>query len=549
MSKKQDRLRSFLYKDTIEKTLLMQLNNSISSSWKAFSEVCQDSDSSFSASAKKFLKNSNNYLFNSGTNDIIYKERQELLDIGISDFEDELYFGNLSVYLGDFTSAALGYDNAINQLMQPNNEHENANIDYVQRYLISICLSHFHLYDKFLTIFPNDFSNELPITVLPDALFRLAIVLSKTKRYSASIKVLKNLFNMTQHRISKDKIALQLSECYLQLGMYTDGIKLLEPFATNDSLDIATQLCFLMLLTDDTYYADNAMRIASCFPLLSQSFSLQYVTLRLMWKRNAIKDAISLVSNILYMNPKHSPTWCTLGLIYTCNGQLNDALKAFGMAINHNTNMIEAWANFGAILELNPALGDPIAFYKQGIMKTSFDTYFRIRIDILQKNIERKPTMSEPNDREYFQTPAFEQAEMFLLSEPKIPPQVVTHKEIKEEPEKVTFSHPKFSFHPTVAINIKPVEEILRQDLTGTASEDENLVQNRAYKKEMEPKSQNEESEVNETTKTETETTTENQTTTDDNTEDIDEKNEINQEADDERVDNEELTSAQETEK
>ena len=535
MDGKHSRLNSFLYNDSdIERNLIAKLQGIVTECWESFNEICQDKNSQFASITEKNYNQSKNNMFGTAKDDPINEERAELIQNGISTLADHLYYGNLSVYLGDFFAASLAYHEALKM--------EDEDFSDIQRYLFLVVLTYYHLYDKALNIFPEIY-DSLPKEIMPDAMFRVGIALRCSERVHASLQVFTQLFGIRQQIISKTKIALQISECYLQLGKYNEGIKVLEPYHIPDSLETATQLCFLMLLTDETNFADNAIRIATSYPLLSQSISLQYVAVRLMWKRNSTKEAISLISNILYVRPNHSPTWVTLGLIYTCNGQLQDALKAFGMAIRYEPSMIEAWANFGAILELDPSLGDPIAFYKQAITKTKSEIHFKTRIELIEKNIERKPTMIEPNDREYFETPGKEQAMTYLMSTPEIPPKLVSKKNLSTSSKNRHSNDKPLIVFPI--IDYLPTADNKASSENQTNPQGENDLIAKDGKNEEKSSNTEEKSAPQEY---ETTTTDDNETETHDTTtEDVDSglnSSALNQEADDERNDNEDTTSA-----
>ena len=421
----ENRLISFLSKDSRAKELASVLNSTCTSTWFEISEICEKAGSQFLAESKANLERESIFILNEQTANDAAKERAKIQEEGLENEEKLINFGNLSVFLGDFFSASLAYNNILK-------ESNFLNFSVFQKYLFSIVFSYYGIYDKLIQLLETDYK-LLPAEIYPDAATRLGLALRFEKRINASLSILTQLYDTQQTVISPNFLALQISETYIQLGKYAEGVKILERFQNSLSLDSVIQYCFLMLLTDEEVCADTAIRLASNYPYLSQSTQLQYITARLMWKRNAVKDAIPLITSIISNGAADCNTWCTLGMIYTGNGQVEDAIKAFGMAINCNPNLIEAWANIGALLELDNNFGDALEFYKGAQKKTNDIPFFQTRIDLLEKGIVHKPTMIEPNDKEYFESPGKIQAKKFMASTPDIPYELINFKPKQED--------------------------------------------------------------------------------------------------------------------
>ena len=420
-----NRLVSFLSGDSMAKELASALNSSCVSAWSEISDICQKTDSQFLVESKINHERASFSFLNETMINEATKERAKIKEEGLENEENLISFGNLSVFLGDFLAASLAFSDVLKK-------SNFSDFSSFQKYLFSVVFSYYNIYDKTLQLLEHDYK-LLPAEIYPDAATRFGLALRFEKRLNASLSVLTQVYDMQQTIISQNFLALQISETYLQLGKYVEGIRVLERFQNSLSLDSVIQYCFLMLLTDDEVCADNAIRLASNFPYLSQSIPLQYLTVRLMWKRNTIKDAIPLMSSIISNGTTDCKAWCTLGMIYTSNGQIEDAIKAFGMAVNCNPNMIEAWANIGALLELDHNLGDALEFYKKAQKKTNSPLFFQTRIDLLEKGIEHRPTMIEPNDKDYFDSPGKIQAKKFMSDTPKIPFELINFKPNPED--------------------------------------------------------------------------------------------------------------------
>lgn len=390
--------------------LLENINKELVDMWSNFDDFCKNHDSIYGIFSEMNLKAAQNSLFIINSDNETYRLREELLKNQISNYQDHIKFGNLSFLLGDLFSALLGYSFCLSNL-----DNESA----FQKYLIAVCFTHFHMFDKALNLLET-ITNHLPVEVQHDALIRIALCHRYQKRYRSSLELFLRLSTVVTGR-GKLSMAIEVAESYLLLGKYEEGIKFLQKYENEKTVDIIIELCYLMYLTEDISNCDSALAIALTSHYYPISASLQYVSIRLMWKRNHIFEALQSIKNSLEKNPKHAEIWCTLGLIYANNGQLNEAYNAFQKAIIFRPTMVEAWANVGALLELTKAPQDAIKLYEKAIKVTKAEIYFRSRINDLENGNKRIPMFVELNDIDYFVTPGKEIDMEFLQRAPAIP--------------------------------------------------------------------------------------------------------------------------------
>ena len=331
--------------------------------------------------------------------------------------ENFLAAGNYSLFLHDFYSAILAY---CHFLYNMNDEYS---FDDAQKYLFAVTFLHFGSYQTSLNLL-SSISDRLNEPYNCDAIFRMGIASLKLQKYADAIR----LFNLIKNKkipwISQNDIVVLQSHAYFLNDDLSNAISTIEKI---DKLSpgVVQQKCFLYLFISDMKKIDKAIELLKYHEATKYSPYLQYLKGRLFYKHSQFREAFEPLSKAISMKEDEALFWCALGNLYFRASQTQEAALCYNKAIFYDPEMIEAWNNYGAMLELDSSLGDPKDFYATACKKGG--------IPIQREAMKRKkllqsvktaliPQIMEPNDRLRFEMPGEMIVNIYINEPPRFSP-------------------------------------------------------------------------------------------------------------------------------
>jgi tetratricopeptide (TPR) repeat protein len=197
------------------------------------------------------------------------------------------------------------------------------------------------------------------------------------EKYSAALELLDYIENLTPH---DEEISLQRANIASKKNNHKDSIahlhKALE--LSEDPLEIWNLLGMEHLLAEE--YEDASYFFRNCISDNPQDYSSMYNLLYAYEQLNKIEDAITVLNEVLEVDPYSEVAWHQLGLVLAKKGRQKEALSAFDFAIISDDAFTGAYIEKGKLLEqmgrFNEALNnyevvlntnDPSAFVYQCI--------------------------------------------------------------------------------------------------------------------------------------------------------------------------------------
>ncbi|OHS92933.1 hypothetical protein TRFO_40726 [Tritrichomonas foetus] len=368
-------------------------------------EVYQQLESASSSSDNNILKEKiksasdkvANGLFCNQSKSEIISLRSELLAKSDKDLSDCLKIGNISLYLGDFYTAYTFFAASLS--------HENE-LDCGQKYLISIVLIRYSLFQAAFELLEPVVDN-LKEPFYSDAQFRLGIVCTKLNRYSEAIAAFSKAENKQIPWISEtDNIVLQSHALFL-MNDINEAINFIEKLKIA-TCEVLEQKGFMYLLSNDGRKNERGLILLSNEKSAQNSPYYYYLLARLFFKKGHINRAFESLNTAISKKDDEPLFWCALGNIYFRSTQLQEASLCYAKAMLFDKSMVEAWVNYGATLELDPYIGDPVKFYENAYAEGSIPIKREaLKRKELVKNVKKAliPQIMEPNDREHFRAP------------------------------------------------------------------------------------------------------------------------------------------------
>ena len=365
----------------------------------AIREACKRSQQSI------FLKEANN-------NEIL-EYRQQLISKEPKDINDYLKIGNISLYLYDYYTSSIYYSLSLPQINYFNQG---------QIYFICVTLMHYGSFQTALSILAP-ISDHLKEPFNLDAHYRCGIMNLKLLNYKAAIEEFQKIKPANKIPwVCEYDITLLISHAYYLLDDIDTAIRVIE--SAQDLLPgILQQRCFLYLISNDNAKMDEGLKLLFSHIATGRSHDLLYLQSRLYYKRGHIKEAFSSMNFEINLKNDDPLFWLSMGNIYFLSTQLQEASLCYNRAMMHDKNLLEAWINYGATLELDPSIGDPMKFYQ----KASDEGNLPIKREALKRKkliqglntSSLIPRVMEPNDKNMFRNAADMIISIYLNERPE----------------------------------------------------------------------------------------------------------------------------------
>ena len=311
--------------------------------------------------------------------------RDQLLATEPKTWEVKLRLGNVSLFLYDFYTASLCYSDVL---------AEDVELSAGEVYLISIVMTHFHCWKGVIDLL-QPIVHDLGVPYRSDAFFRLGIAYKQTNQYVRALECFQNSYARPPMWVTGFDIAVEISDVYFAQGNLKYACSQIES-VTSRTPAVVQQQAFIYLCSDDSVKMDMGISMLSEYEATGLSVDLLYLKGRLLYKRGRIKEAFHVLYSVIAMDQSHALAWCALGNIYMRMSQLADAIMCYERAITCDRDMIEAWMNFSACIEIDPQIREQ---HKAFIM--SFDNP-PLRVKQMRRRCDEPyvPLIVEPNDRD-----------------------------------------------------------------------------------------------------------------------------------------------------
>lgn len=349
--------------------------------------------------------------------------RNELLSKEPRDINDYLQIGNISLYLYDFLTSSVYFSLVLPQINFLNQG---------QLYMICITLMHYQTFQTALSIL-SPIADHIQEPYRWDAHYRCGIMYLKLLNYEAAIKE----FNMVKEAekipwVTVYDVIILLSHVYFLKDSIDIAISVIE---SADKLlpGVLQQRCFLYLISNNQIKMEEGLNILHEHRATSNYPYLLYLQSRLYYKRGYNKEAFNAMAFAIKLKDDDPLYWLAMGNIYFISTQLHEASMCYNRAIMYDKDMIEAWINYGATLELDPSIGDALKFYQRA--------YDEGNLPIKREVLKRKkiieglntssliPRIMEPNDKFMFKNAADMVISIYLNEIPKLLPEIVKNPE------------------------------------------------------------------------------------------------------------------------
>lgn len=335
------------------------------------------------------------YIDNKNSNDELLQLRQELLQKDNKEVNDYLLIGNLSLYLYDYFTSFNAYSCCLSQV---------STFNYGQIYLIALTLIH---YESYLSALPllSSIVQHLKPPFLQDAHFRLGILYAQQLDYKKAIFELQSFVPDSIPWVSAQDVILLISQTSYLMNDLTSAIRRIET-CTTITPAILQHICFLYLLSNQTRKFESGISLLNNHVATKHSPYLLYLRSRLYHKKGQINEAFESMKTAISMKDDEPLFWLAMGNIYFITQQFKEAAGCYHQSMVLDETMAEAWINYGATLEFDPSIGDPMAFYQRAIAE--------LKIPERQNLVKRKnlieslgkpaiiPQIMEPNDKKLF---------------------------------------------------------------------------------------------------------------------------------------------------
>jgi tetratricopeptide (TPR) repeat protein len=347
--------------------------------------------------------------------DQLIHRRNALLTLPHKTPTDLIRLATISVIVSDFYSAALCYTDL---LAQPND------LSIGQRYLASIVLTHFRSWATLVTVL-SPVVEHLALSHRADGYFRLGVAYKHLRRFDESASAFRICQNYPPSTFSKSDVIIELSHVYYLQGNLNVALSVFERGSLWTPAAIQQQ-AFLLLISDEYGKFEMGRQLLTNYKFTNRSSHLQYLRGRFLYKLDFQLDAWHAFCDVLRLDPEWPLGWCAIGNVYVRMGQLLEAAQSYVRAIMVNKDMIEAWLNYAAVIELDPEIRS---------LMGNFETKFpKMPVTIEVSNGRGiVPTIVEPNDKDRFPAAATLIDDLFAMELPVIPTGVVDHDSLLTE--------------------------------------------------------------------------------------------------------------------
>jgi tetratricopeptide (TPR) repeat protein len=333
--------------------------------------------------------------------------RDQLLSQSDKSDSDLLRLATLSVLFADFYTASLCYSDLF---------AHSVDLSIGQRYLASIVLTHFKSWSTIISLIAP-VADQLALPHRLDAYFRIGLSHKHLRQYDQAIIAFRHCQDHPPPLLSKSDLAVEVSHTYLLQGNLSAGLAQFDHGAIWTPALIQQQ-AFLCMISDDPAKIELGGQLLSNYRGTKASANLLYLHGRLLYKRELPREAWEALSNAIQLDPERPLFWCALGNVYVRIGQLREAIDCYVRAITLDSDMIEAWLNYAAVLELSPELREQMQ---------DFEAHFPDRpvTGAVRTGRDRLPTIIEPNDRARFPTAADLVEQVFMGEVPELRDEIV----------------------------------------------------------------------------------------------------------------------------
>jgi tetratricopeptide (TPR) repeat protein len=318
---------------------------------------------------------------------------------------DLIRLATMSLRLCDFYTASLCYSDLFAR---------SAELSEGQKYLASIVLTRLKSWPTIISIL-NNVADRLVVPYRLDAHFRLALAYKYTRRYEDAHRSLRICQNQPPPLLSKTDITVELSHvCFLE-GNMGAALTLFDRGAVWTPA-LVHQQSFLCLISDDPAKLQIGRQLLVNYKASAMSANLLYLRGRILYKLDDMREAWESLEESLQIDPESSIGWCALGNVYVRLEQLQEAIQCYTRAITFDHDMLEAWLNYAAVIELCPELRE---------QTRSFEAQFPDMPVTIRPGRDRLATIVEPNDRDRFPPAALLVEDIYLGEMPALAPEIL----------------------------------------------------------------------------------------------------------------------------
>jgi tetratricopeptide (TPR) repeat protein len=250
-----------------------------------------------------------------------------------------------------------------------------------------------------------------------DGHFRLALAYRHLKRFDEAVSSLRVCQTAPPAPLSRTDIVLELSHVHFLQGNLAAAITVFDR-GPNCPPALLQQQAFLCLISDDAGKIDIARQMVFNLGTSGNCVNLLYLRGRLAYKRDSLIEAWAAFGKALLLDPESRLVWCALGNVYVRLGQLKDAAHCYTRAITFDNDMLEAWMNYAAVIELSPELRTEME---------PFEAQFpeRPMLTVFANGSDRFPVIVEPKDRDRFPSSVLLIEQGYMIEVPALPVEVV----------------------------------------------------------------------------------------------------------------------------
>ena len=271
--------------------------------------------------------------------------REEIRDMGIEDFTDDLNIANYFLSCKRFSKAIRYYDSALAKNAQSYSALCNKGFAL---YSISKLDEATLCYDEALKIYKN----------IPEAFFIKGKILFAKQKFSEAITQFHNTLELEPENIDAK---YHIGKSLMRLGNISDAIEILESIVANKDHIESLMLLGKIFVTEKKFqraisYIDRLLEISP------NNIEARFTIAKSYENIKNINEAIKHFEKILSINPNHVEANLSLGKIYRNIENTNNALYYFDKILDISPNHAEASKFKIELLEKNGNIDEAINF-------------------------------------------------------------------------------------------------------------------------------------------------------------------------------------------
>jgi tetratricopeptide (TPR) repeat protein len=352
--------------------------------------------------------------------------RNRLLELPEKSPRDIQILGNVSLFLFDFYTASLCYSDLL---------AHDTELSPGQCYLVSIALTHFRSWATVVSLL-SPIVQALAAPYRSDAFFRLGLAFKNLRHWDDALTCFKNTLLKPPPWLSKSDVSVEISQVYFAAGNVPMALAPLEQaFVVTPA--VLQQQALLLLCTDDPARIEAGITALAEHKATPSSAHLLYLRGRLLYKARRLEESFQALSESLALDFENPLVWCALGNVYIRMRQIPDAVTCYQRAILQDRDMTEAWINYAACVELDPAIRERTKYFDMKFEDAPVFIRPRSRIDLDQAGLTKIPTIVEPNDRDRFPPSAALVEEIYAMEMPIVNVEVIEDEELLTEARQV----------------------------------------------------------------------------------------------------------------